>query len=216
MKPHPFLLERIDKFIEPFNPPVFAFENSIRKTPFKILISVLLSSRTKDEVTSKASENLFKISDSPKKMLKIGENKIKELIYPVGFYNQKAKNIIKISKKLLQTKKVPDNFEDLTSLPGVGRKTANLVLSLAFNKQSISVDTHVFRISKRLGWTKGKKPHEVESDLKNLFPKNYWNKINRILVGFGQTICKPINPLCNNCILNDECPFFNKISKNLF
>ena len=106
----PLILEKIEKFIKPLNPPVFSFEKSIRETPFKILISVLLSSRTKDDVTREASNNLFKTADSPEKMLELGEKKISELIFPVGFFNQKAKNIIKISKILKQKGKIPDNY----------------------------------------------------------------------------------------------------------
>jgi len=200
-------LKKIEKFIIPFNPPVQAFEKSIRNTPFRILISVLLSSRTKDTVTKGASKKLFNIADTPEKMLKIGEQKIKELIYPVGFYKRKAKNIYEICKKLIQIKKVPDNFIELTNLPGVGRKTANLVLALAFNKPSVAVDTHVFRISKRLDWANGKKPEIIEQELKKMFPEIFWNKINQTLVGFGQTVCKPQKPLCNICILKKECPY---------
>ncbi len=200
-------LKKIEEFIIPFNPPVQAFEKSIRNTPFRILISILLSSRTKDTVTKGASKKLFNIADTPEKMLKIGEQKIKELIYPVGFYKRKAKNIYEICKKLIQIKKVPDNFIELTNLPGVGRKTANLVLSLAFNKPSIAVDTHVFRISKRLGWANGKKPEIIEQELKKMFPEIFWNKINQTLVGFGQTVCKPQKPLCNICILKKDCPY---------
>ena len=206
----PEIIDQIERFIRPLNPPVFAFEKSIRDTPFKILISVLISSRTKDEVTGKAVKELFNIADTPEKMIKTGEKKIAQLIYPVGFYRQKAKHIIKISKKLSSTKKVPDNFQELVSLPGVGRKSANLVLSIAFNKPSIAVDIHVFRISKRLGWATGKKPGDVEAELKKHFPEKYWNRVNQILVGFGQTVCKPIKPLCDRCILNKNCPHFNK------
>ena len=201
-------LKKIEKFIIPFNPPVFTFERSIRNTPFRILISVLLSSRTKDTVTKDASKKLFSIADTPEKMLKIGEQRIKELIYPVGFYKRKAKNIYEICKKLIQIKKVPDNFIELINLSGVGRKTANLVLALAFNKPSIAVDTHVFRISKRVGWAKGEKPEMIEKELKKMFPEIFWNKINQTLVGFGQTVCKPQNPSCNICILKKECPYY--------
>jgi endonuclease-3 len=206
----PEIIDQIEHFIRPLNPPVFAFEKSIRNTPFKILISVLISSRTKDEVTGKAVKELFKIADTPEKMLSTGEKKIAQLIFPVGFYRQKAKQIIEISKTLRLPNQVPDRFQDLVSLPGVGRKTANLVLSLAFNHPAIAVDTHVFRISKRLGWAKGEKPETVEAELKKLFPEKYWNKVNQILVGFGQTVCRPIKPLCNNCFLNHTCPHFNK------
>jgi endonuclease-3 len=204
---HVKTLKKIEKFIAPFNPPVQAFEKSIRNTPFRILISILLSSRTKDTVTKDASKKLFNIADTPEKILKIGEQKIRELIYPVGFYKRKAKNIYEICKQLIQIKKIPDNFKELINLPGVGRKTANLVLALAFNKPSIAVDTHVFRISKRLGWANGKKPEIIEQELKKMFSETFWNKINQTLVGFGQTVCKPQNPSCKICILKKECPY---------
>jgi len=202
-------LKKIEIFIKPLNPPVYTIESNIRDTPFKILISVLISSRTKDQVTLSAVRRLFKVADSPRKLIKINEKKIQGLIYPVGFFRQKAKNIILVCERLIQTGGVPDNFEDLIRLPGVGRKTANLVLALAFNKPSIAVDTHVFRISKRLGWAKGETPEEVEVELRELFPVNSWNKLNKTLVGFGQTLCKPIKPLCDRCILNKNCPYFN-------
>jgi endonuclease-3 len=136
----------------------------------------------------------------------LGEKKISELIYPVGFFRQKAKNILRICEKLIQTGDVPDHFDDLVSLPGVGRKTANLVLAIAYNKPSVAVDTHVFRISKRLGWTRGNIPVEVESELKRIFSPPYWNKLNKTLVGFGQTVCKPVKPQCPICPVTSECP----------
>jgi len=122
---------------------------------------------------------------------------------------------MKFAKKIAQKKRIPDNFIELTNLPGVGRKTANLVLALAFNKPSIAVDTHVFRISKRLGWANGEKPEIVEKELKKMFPEIFWNKINQTLVGFGQTVCKPQNPSCNICILKKDCPYYTlkKINK---
>lgn len=199
-------LKKIEDLVKTIHPPVEEFEKHIRTTPFRVLISVLISSRTKDQVTLKASQNLFKVADNPKKMIRLGAKRICKLIYPVGFYRQKAKNIIRICNQLIHIGGVPDNFKDLISLPGVGRKTANLVLALAFNKPSVAVDTHVFRISKRIGWAKGKIPVEVESELKELFPSKSWNKLNKTLVGFGQMVCKPIKPDCLICTLNKECP----------
>jgi len=203
------LLQIIENHIRDLQPPVHAFENSIRTTPFRILISVLLSSRTKDGVTLKASKALFGAADSPEKMLKLGADKISRLIYPVGFYRQKAANILKICRAILERGGVPSEFEELVKLPGVGRKTANLVLALAFDRPAVAVDTHVFRISRRLGWATGETPKEVEVELRELFPINLWIKLNKTLVGFGQTVCKPIKPLCNQCVLNKNCPYFN-------
>ncbi len=202
------ILEKLEAFVPRFNPPVFAFEKSIRRSPFRVLVSVLLSSRTKDEVTKTASEKLFAAADTPGKMAMLGEEKIQELIYPVGFFRQKAKNITEICRRLERKDGFPQTLEELTTLPGVGRKTANLVLALSFNIPSIAVDTHVFRVSKRLGWSRGKKPEEVETDLKILFLPDSWSRINQILVGFGQTICKPIGPRCGECILWPTCPYY--------
>ena len=206
------ILPCIKDLTDPLAPPVQSFEKSIRSTPLRILISVLLSSRTKDGVTMGASERLFSAADTPEKILALGEVKIAELIYPVGFFRQKAKNIMKIAAKLKETAgEVPTDFEKLTSFPGVGRKTANLVLSLAFGIPAISVDIHVFRISKRLGWASGDKPEIVEEELKEIFPESEWNSVNQTLVGFGQTICKPVNPSYSLCTITDKCNYFMTI-----
>lgn len=207
------ILDRINQMVKPLNPPVEAFENSAKRTPFKTLISVLLSSRTKDPVTHKASDNLFSIANTPSEMALLDEDRIAQAIFPVGFYRQKAKNIKTIAGILTQSynDNIPSTFEELTALPGVGRKTANLVLSIAFNKPSIAVDIHVFRISQRLGWAKGNKPEEIEEQLKQTFSPQYWNRINQVLVGFGQTLCKPVNPLCNKCEITEHCLYFKNI-----
>ncbi|MCK5058079.1 MAG: endonuclease III [Candidatus Aminicenantes bacterium] len=202
------ILDEINRLIQPLRPPVLAFESSIRRTPFRILISVLLSARTKDPVTKIASENLFSAAQTAVEVTALTEERIAELIFPVGFYKQKAAHIKKIAEVVSLSGEIPGNFEGLTALPGVGRKTANLVLALAFNVPAVAVDTHVYRISKRLGWASGSTPGEVEEELKALFPKTHWNKINRTLVGFGQTICSPRNPLCSRCSISGNCPFF--------
>jgi endonuclease-3 len=206
------ILDKIEEMVNPLKPPVQAFEKSIRTDPFRILISVLLSSRTKDPVTHKASANLFAAADTPEKVVKLDENKISELIFPVGFYKQKAKNIKKLSRTLCDTTggKVPDTFEALTALPGVGRKTANLVLALAFNQPAICVDVHVFRISQRLGWAAGDKPEEIEKQLRQGFSEEQWNRINQTLVGFGQTLCKPVSPLCDKCSITVYCRYYKE------
>lgn len=206
------ILDKIEAMVTPLKPPVQEFERSIRRTPFKILVSVLLSSRTKDPVTQKASESLFAAADTPGKVMNLEENQIAELIFPVGFYRQKAKQIKKLSQILYQSNdgKVPGTFEELTALPGVGRKTANLVLALAFNQPAICVDIHVFRISQRLGWALGKKPEEIEEQLKKKFPPEQWNRINHTLVGFGQTVCKPVSPLCGQCTVTEYCRYYTR------
>jgi endonuclease-3 len=205
------LLDAIEKMVIPLKPPVQSFEKSIRRTPFRILISVLISSRTKDEVTHKASDRLFGAAETPADVSELSEERIAELIFPVGFYKQKAKQIKQIAHTLSQNSgQVPDTYDGLTALPGVGRKTANLVMALAFNIPSIAVDIHVFRISQRLGWTKGEKPEEIEEQLEKSFPPEHWNRINQTLVGFGQTLCKPVKPQCHRCDVTAQCLFFKE------
>ncbi len=206
------ILDKIDALVTPLKPPVQEFENSIRTSPFRILVSVLLSSRTKDPVTRKASENLFAAADTPEKIMELDEDRIAKLIFPVGFYQQKAKHVKKLARILHETNRgeVPDTFDGLTALPGVGRKTANLVIALAFNRPAICVDIHVFRISQRLGWAAGKKPEEIETQLREGFPPEHWNRINQTLVGFGQTICKPVSPSCDRCTVSAFCLYFKE------
>ena len=178
----------------------------MRADPFKILVSVLLSSRTKDAVTEKAATRLFAAADKPRKIMRLTAAQVGRLIYPVGFFRTKAKNILKICAILSQNKKFPATLDELLELPGIGRKTANLVLALAFAVPAIAVDTHVFRISRRLGWATGKTPAVVEKELERLFPRPQWPQVNQVLVGFGQTICRPISPKCAECILQKSCP----------
>jgi len=178
------------------------------RDPFKVLIATILSARTKDEVTIKASRKLFSAADNPQDMLKLGEEKISELIYPVGFYRNKAKNIVQICKELVEkyNGKVPDTMEELLKLKGVGRKTANLVLILGYDKMGICVDTHVHRITNRWGYVKTKTPEETEMELRKKLPKKHWKEINELLVSFGQHICKPVKPQCNTCPMQKLCP----------
>lgn len=206
------ILDKIVALVTPLKPPVQEFENSIRTSPFRILVSVLLSSRTKDPVTRRASENLFAVADTPEKVMELDESRIAELIFPVGFYQQKAKHVKKLARILHDSNggEVPDTFDGLTALPGVGRKTANLVIALAFNRPAICVDIHVFRISQRLGWASGKKPEEIEKQLMEGFPPEHWNRINQTLVGFGQTVCKPVSPLCDRCSVSAYCLYFKE------
>ncbi len=199
-------LGAIRRFIAPLSPPVLAFEASIRSTPFRILISVLLSARTQDPVTEKAAARLFAVADTPGKMACLSEARISRLIYPVGFFHTKARHILGICKALEQGGPFPSTLDELLELPGIGRKSANLVMALAFSRPAIAVDTHVFRISRRLGWAAGRVPVDVEKELELLFPRRRWADVNQVLVGFGQTICRPVRPLCAACILNLSCP----------
>jgi endonuclease-3 len=176
--------------------------------PFHVLISCILSLRTQDKTTGAASNRLFKLADNPYRLRKIPLKKLEKAIYPVGFYRVKAKNIKTICTALISRfqGKVPDSLEDLLSLKGVGRKTANLVMTLGFNKLGICVDTHVHRISNRLGLVSTKAPLETEMRLRQILPKKFWIEYNDLLVAFGQNICKPISPLCSECQMYKFCP----------
>ena len=199
-------LRTINKFITPLSPPVFAFESSIRSTPFRILVSVLLSARTQDPVTEKAAARLFAAAATPETMARLSHEQVSRLIYPVGFYRTKARNILAICRILKQGVTFPSSLDEMLALPGIGRKSANLVLALAFHIPAIAVDTHVFRISRRLGWAKGRTPEAVELELQKIFPRPQWTQVNHVLVGFGQTICRPIRPKCSECVLQKSCP----------
>jgi len=175
---------------------------------FKVLISTVLSLRTKDKTTEEASHRLFNLADTPQKMLTLSASRIERTIYPVGFYRTKAKNILKICALLIEKYlgKVPGDLEELLALPGVGRKTANLVVTVAYKKPGICVDTHVHRISNRWGLVKTKTPEETEMVLRKVLPEKYWIGYNDLLVCFGQNLCSPISPHCGRCKLSLFCP----------
>jgi len=177
------------------------------KSPFLVLISCLLSLRTRDETTLPASERLFARADTMQGMLEIPISEIQKLIYPVGFYKTKALRIHDICEDLIHrfNGKVPDDLDLLLTLKGVGRKTANLVLTEGFGKQGICVDTHVHRISNRLGYIKTKSPQETEFALRKKLPSKYWIEYNALLVTWGQNVCKPISPRCSTCPVASIC-----------
>jgi endonuclease III len=181
--------------------------------PFRILIGTILSHRTRDENTTRATENLFSRYKTPFELAKADPRVVRHLIKPSGFYNMKTKNIIKASKQLVSEfgGKVPDNEEDLLKLHSVGRKTANCVLVYAFNKPAIPVDTHVHRISNRLGLVRTKKPEETEAELVRTVPRRYWLELNDLFVRFGQTTCKPIGPKCSSCTLTGTCEYYRTV-----
>jgi endonuclease-3 len=178
-----------------------------RHDPFEILISTLLSLRTKDEVTAAATERLFSLAATPAEMLRLSEAEIQKAIYPVGFYRNKAETILHVCRELIKRfhSRVPDSIEELLTLKGVGRKTANLVVSLGFNGAGLCVDTHVHRISNRLGYVRTKNPEETEFALRAKLPPEYWSRYNTLLVAFGRNTCRPVSPLCSRCPVEACC-----------
>ncbi len=179
------------------------------RSPFTTLISCILSLRTKDEVTAKASIKLLKKHNTPEKILKLSNKQIEKLIYPVGFYPTKAKRIKEICRVLIEkyNSKVPDNFDELIKLKGVGPKTASITVVYGFNKpHHIAVDSHVFQVTNRLGWVKTKTPEKTQPELEQIIPKKYWYDFNELFVQFGQNVCVPVSPWCSKCPINRYCP----------
>lgn len=174
---------------------------------FHVLVSCIISLRTKDAVTASASSRLFARADTPEKMVQLTPAEIGELIYPAGFYRTKAEQIHTICNRLLEefSGEVPDNIEQLLLFKGVGRKTANLVMTLGHGKPGICVDIHVHRITNRWGYVATKTPEQTEEVLRNKLPSEYWCKINDLLVTFGQNLCYPVSPACTKCPLTRWC-----------
>ncbi|MBI3357134.1 MAG: endonuclease III [Nitrospirae bacterium] len=188
-------------------PVVGVIARESKRDPFLILISCLLSLRTKDKTTSEASDRLFDLAHTPAAMLKLSLRKIERAIYPVGFYRTKAQSIHQICRRLLNVYggTVPDSIDELVTLPGVGRKTANLVVTVGYGKPGICVDIHVHRISNRWGYINTKTPEESEEALRRKLPKQYWIIFNDLLVPYGQNLCQPVSPFCSECKLTDFC-----------
>lgn len=182
---------------------------------FYMLISCILSQRTKDEVTYPAAKRLFRLASTPKTMLKLPLKSIENAIYPSGFYITKAKRIKEVSKYLLKhhNGRVPNTYEELLKIKGVGRKTAGIVLTHAFNIPALPIDTHCHRIANRIGWVKTKTPEETEFALMKVIPKKDWLELNELLVKHGQQVCKPINPFCSKCIIEEYCKKVNVKNK---
>jgi endonuclease-3 len=180
-------------------------ENS--ESPFQVLISCILSLRTQDTTTAQASRRLFALAQTPEKMSRLSIQKIEKAIFPVGFYHTKAKVIRDICRGLIKeyAGKVPDEIDELLKFKGVGRKTANLVVTLGYRKPGICVDTHVHRISNRWGYVRTKNPKETEFALRAKLPKQYWLEYNDLLVTFGQHLCRPISPMCSQCPVRRYC-----------
>ncbi len=202
------VLSRIRKRVKTLNVPVVTLMAINDWDSFKILIATVLSLRTKDEVTGAASRRLFSLANDVYTMSRLSEKTIEKTIYPVGFFRQKAKFIKEICAILIDrfNGKVPKRMEDLLSLPGVGRKTANLVLAKGFGKYAICVDTHVHRICNRWGYVYTKNPDETEAILRQKLPKRHWISINDLLVAYGQGICVPVSPFCSKCVVKEFCP----------
>jgi endonuclease-3 len=169
--------------------------------PFRILIACLLSLRTQDTTTGPAAERLFALADTPATLLRLSPRRIERAIFPVGFYRTKARVIRQLCRDLLERfdGRVPDDLDALLSLKGVGRKTANLVVTVGFGKPGICVDTHVHRISNRLGFVRTRTPEETEAALRARLPRRHWIGYNDLLVAFGQNVCRPIGPHCSRC-----------------
>ncbi len=201
------------------NPPRYTALEGLHRVqtarPFRILIATILSARTKDENTTKAADKLFKVYGTPKKLANAKVKDVEKMIKSVGFYHVKSKRIINAAKIILEkyNGKVPANLDKLVDIPGVGRKTANCVLVYAFEEPAIPVDTHVHRISNRLGLVETKTPEETEMALREKISKKYWLPINNTFVMYGQNICKPISPMCDVCQIKNSCKYY-KTKKN--
>jgi endonuclease III len=178
-----------------------------KRDPFQVLISCILSLRTQDKTTEAASRRLFQMARTPETLSKIPVAEIQKAIYPVGFYRVKARQIREIGEKIVRKHggKVPDTIEELLTLKGVGRKTANLVVTVGYDRDGICVDTHVHRITNRWGLIQTKNPTQTEFALREILPKRYWKQLNGHLVAFGQGICKPVSPLCSGCKIFEAC-----------
>jgi len=208
------ILDGMQKTMMAVNPPRYTALEGLHRVqaarPFRILIATILSARTKDENTTKAADKLFKVYGTPQKLAKAKVKDVEKMIKSVGFYHVKSRRIINAANIILSKYhgKVPANIEQLTDIPGVGRKTANCVLVYAFEEPAIPVDTHVHRISNRLGLVDTKTPEETEMELRKNVPKKYWLPINNTFVMYGQNICKPISPMCNVCKIRKNCSYF--------
>ncbi len=185
------------------------------RDPFKVLVSCILSLRTRDATTAKVSEDLYKTADTPGKIASINVKKLAAIIRPVNYYKTKAKRIKAISQRLVKEfrGKVPPDIDTLMTFKGVGRKTANIVVVYGFKKHGIPVDTHVHRVSNRLGWVETKTPEKTETELREILPKRYWIDLNDLFVQFGQNICMPRNPRCKICPIKKYCKYYKEVYK---
>jgi len=197
----------LKKEVKNYKVPVVDLVEIQTKDPLKVLLATILSARTKDETTLKAVKKLFSKVKKSSDLEKLSKKEIEKLIYPVGFYHNKAEHLKKFPLVLKRefNNIIPSTVEELVKLPGVGRKTANLVVAVAFNKPAICVDTHVHTITNRLGYVHTKNPLRTEFQLRKKLPKKYWITFNSILVAFGQNLCRPVSPFCNRCPIDKYC-----------
>lgn len=202
------VLKILKKESKKWDAPVVALQAARGAKPFLILISALLSAQTRDSVTSIVTTRLFKQLASPRAFLKVSVRELEKLIYPVSFYKTKARHIHALCRILIEHHSgvVPADLDMLLTLPGVGRKTANLVIAEAFGQHGICVDTHVHRITNRWGYVQTKTPLQTEMALRSKLPRSWWKRINPILVAFGQTLCQPVSPWCSKCPVRNYCP----------
>jgi endonuclease-3 len=208
--PVPIVMRRLAKAIDGLDEPaVEKIAKDQQEDPFRVLIATMLSAQTRDSVTAAASARLFRVGRTPKSMARLPRAQIQKLIYPVSFYRHKAVHVKETCRQIMTRfgGRVPSTMEELLTLPGVGRKTANLVLILAHSSQdNICVDTHVHRISNRMGWVRTRTPEETEHALYRAAARRWWPIINLYLVTWGQNVCRPVYPLCPQCVLADVCP----------
>lgn len=202
------MIARLQREAPRWRPTALADVAERSRDPFRVLIACLLSLRTKDETTGPASDRLFALADTPENMSRLDPRQIERAIFPVGFYRTKARVVLGVSRDLIERfdSRVPSSIDALLTLKGVGRKTANLVVTQGFGKPGICVDTHVHRISNRLGYVKTKSPEETERALRAKLPRRYWIGYNDLLVSFGQNICLPVSPRCSACPVRVWCP----------
>jgi endonuclease III len=205
------VMTALEKAVESWETPAVTIISQRDKDPFKVLVSCILSLRTKDTTTGPASSRLFSLADTAERMLRLDQARIEQAIYPVGFYRIKAAQIMEICRLLLEKYDgyVPESIEELLTLKGVGRKTANLVITLGFGKPGICVDTHVHRICNRWGYVETATPEETEFKLREILPRKYWLRINDLLVTFGQNLCRPVSPFCSKCMIYKYCKRVN-------
>ena len=209
------VVHQLEKEVRTYDVPVVDLIAVQTRDPFKVLVATILSARTKDETTAGAAARLFKKAPDRQALSRMDEKIIAGLIYPVGFYKNKAKYLKELPAALDRFgPTIPDTVADLVTLPGVGRKTANLVVAVAFNKPAICVDTHVHRIMNIWGYVRTETPLETEMDLRRKLPQKYWIRINLLLVAFGQAVCKPVRPHCDRCPIEEYCPRIGVTPRN--